>query len=280
MKMTKRCLALVLALLLAMGTAGALADVKINKTNFPDANFRKYVQQNIDTNGDGKLTAKEMNAVKELQLYNMGIKDLKGIENFKKLETLSCEKNKLKKVDLSKNTRLMSVDVNGNKSLTSLKLGNLKKLEMLRVMDVPKLKSLDLGGCPIVRKAVGQQLIDASSKHASYGLGEEQPNVYADVKLTMKKGSKVLRKYGKPTAIKLSKKAATMHMGNEFVWSDFDVFIKTTPATAVYPIKISSSNQDVVDTYYDYFYGLSEGESTLTVSCGKATATLKVTVEY
>ena len=37
-----------------------LADVKINATNFPDANFRSFVAETYDSNGDGTLSDDEI----------------------------------------------------------------------------------------------------------------------------------------------------------------------------------------------------------------------------
>lgn len=280
MKMTKRCLALVLALLLALGAVGALADVKINKTNFPDANFRKYVQQNIDTNGDGKLTAKEMNAVKMLELYESPIANLKGIENFKKLTYLSVGgSSKLKKVDLSKNSLLKELYLDGNRNLSSVKLGTKKKLMYLSAVDDPKLKSLDIGGCPILKKAV-KQLRWASSADAAYGsFDDNSGTMLLRAKTKLMNGTKVLRKYAKPTAVAFTKKSVKVSVGGNFTLDDLGVFIKTTPANVVYPTKVTSGDLNIVDEDGSEFVALEEGTTTLTLTCGGKKATIKVTVE-
>ena len=91
MKQVKRCLALVLALLLALGAMGAMAastSVKINSTNFPDSAFRKYVKAELDTNKDKKLSAKEIKAATSIDVSNKGIADLTGIEHFTALTSL------------------------------------------------------------------------------------------------------------------------------------------------------------------------------------------------
>ena len=41
----------------------AAADVEINDVNFPDENFRKYVSEKVDTDGNGKLSENEIERV-------------------------------------------------------------------------------------------------------------------------------------------------------------------------------------------------------------------------
>ncbi|MBQ6347052.1 MAG: hypothetical protein IJI71_05775 [Clostridia bacterium] len=63
-------------------------DVAINKANFPDKAFRAYVKENVDTDGNGKLTRAERKAVEELYVTNMGITDLdKDTGYFRLLKT-------------------------------------------------------------------------------------------------------------------------------------------------------------------------------------------------
>lgn len=70
--MTKRILSVLLALLLALSAVSALAEVQpkaakavaINAKNFPDKTFRKALKKICDKNGDGKLSAAEIKAVK------------------------------------------------------------------------------------------------------------------------------------------------------------------------------------------------------------------------
>ncbi|MBQ6348242.1 MAG: hypothetical protein IJI71_11895, partial [Clostridia bacterium] len=69
---------------------------KINKANFPAADFRNYVLANIDSNGDKKLSKAEAEAVTELMLRTYedaeeginawSISTLKGVEYFPNLE--------------------------------------------------------------------------------------------------------------------------------------------------------------------------------------------------
>lgn len=107
----KRTLALVLALLMVLGTVGALAassSVRINRTNFPDATFRKYVRQ-FDKNKDGKLSQAERNAIKAMDLKEMNIRNLKGIQYFSRLQELDTSSFPLSSIDLSGCPRLKKI---------------------------------------------------------------------------------------------------------------------------------------------------------------------------
>ena len=52
------------------------------KDAFQDVNFREYVMNYVDTDGNGRLNYDEVQAVKELQIAQKGIKDLTGINVF------------------------------------------------------------------------------------------------------------------------------------------------------------------------------------------------------
>lgn len=83
-----------LCLLPALALAEGAADVAIDPTNFPDANFRAYVCT-FDTDNDDRLTPAELAAVKSMRLIRRSIGDLKGIEHFTALTKLLCQNNQL-----------------------------------------------------------------------------------------------------------------------------------------------------------------------------------------
>ncbi len=149
-KYTNILTALILALamvltMLAPGvipTAEAAGDVTINATNFPDENFRSYVSNNIDSNGDGKLSTSEIAAVTELDVGQRGITSLKGVEYFTALKLLYCYKNSLTALDVSKNTALTHINC-ANNSLTALDVSKNTKLDTL-YCDNNQLTSLDV----------------------------------------------------------------------------------------------------------------------------------------
>ena len=143
------------------------ADIPINASHFPDENFRTYVQENIDTDGNGALSEGESAAVTDVNVDSMGIASLQGIECFPNLATLSCSYNELSSLDVSKNTALTMLECTENQ-LTRLDVSQCPELAFLNCignqltsLDVSKntkllnldcgsnqLTSLDLSHCP------------------------------------------------------------------------------------------------------------------------------------
>ena len=114
------------AVLLLPKSANAAAGIPINKRYFPDAKFRDYILEKIDTNGDKYLSASEASAVKKIELDSSyaPIKTLIGIGNFKNLTFLSCNEIGLTSLDLSGNPALVTLYCWSNPELTSLELQN------------------------------------------------------------------------------------------------------------------------------------------------------------
>ena len=132
--MKKKLLSILLCLVMVVGLLPtavlAAGDVEINEANFPDANFRSYVQTEFDKDGDKKLSSAEIAAVKEIIASTKGIKNLKGIEFFTALETLNCVQCELTELDVSKNTELTKLYCRENK-LTELDVSKNTKLTIL-----------------------------------------------------------------------------------------------------------------------------------------------------
>ena len=134
------------------GIAVQSAGVAIDNTNFPDANFRTVVE-NFDTNKDGNLSDTEIAAVEEIDCYDKGISNLKGIEYFTALRSLNCGCNQLTSLDVSKNTaltdlhcgdnQLTALDVSKNTALTNLYCSR----NQLTALDVSKNTALTGLGC-------------------------------------------------------------------------------------------------------------------------------------
>ena len=93
---------MLVAIMLCLGTfvlvnkpaKAATTYVKINSTNFPDANVRSDVKKSVDKNKDGKLSKKERNNCTKLSLTGTKkahIKSLKGIAFFPNLKSVSLE---------------------------------------------------------------------------------------------------------------------------------------------------------------------------------------------
>ena len=130
-----------LCLLPALALAEGAADVAIDPTNFPDANFRTYVST-FGTDNDDRLTPTELAAVKSMRLIGKSIGDLTGIEHFTALTHLRCQKNQLTSLDVSKNTALEELDC-GDNQLTSLDVSANTALKELYCGDNP-LTALDV----------------------------------------------------------------------------------------------------------------------------------------
>ena len=84
--------------------------VPINKTTFPDDAFRSFCQNKWGNT----LTATEVNAVQKMDISNLGIVDITGLNYFVHLTELFCNGNSIRILDLSANTALQYVECNDN----------------------------------------------------------------------------------------------------------------------------------------------------------------------
>ena len=160
-------------------------------TPIPDLSFENYLEThnasgNIDTYpntmGDGIMgnalveTAK-INTVTSLNVINLGINQLTGIEDFSALVVLNCQDNNLGTLDVSQNLDLQTLvcqdnqitNLNlgtipnlsqlfcGNNQLTSIDITPFINLTWLEINDNPGLSSLDVSGNSILQR------IDASN---------------------------------------------------------------------------------------------------------------------
>ena len=133
--------------------------IEINETNFPDENFRNYVQSFDTVDDDEILSAEEIAAVTEIQVSDMGISDLKGIEHFTALIYLNCMNNSLTSLDVSGCTaleylnclknNLTSLDVSGCTALTDLVCYD-NSLTTLDLSENTALEYLDCKGNPLI----------------------------------------------------------------------------------------------------------------------------------
>ena len=104
--------------------------VLIDENNFPDDNFRAYVEQKMDADKNGRLSENEIDNVLIIDVNNREISSLKGIEFFSKLKELYCNNNSLDSLDVSQNIMLeylncacnflKELDVSQNSSLNYL----------------------------------------------------------------------------------------------------------------------------------------------------------------
>jgi len=126
--------------------------VFVSEMAFPDENFRNWLLSQ-DYGKSGYITAAGLAGVATIIVNKMSIADLKGIEYFTALENLKCYNNKLKALDVSKNTALKFLDcsenqlttlnVSTNTALTTLSCEN----NQLTALDVKANTALEILYC-------------------------------------------------------------------------------------------------------------------------------------
>jgi len=131
-RVTATFLVLFLAFALLPITAFAAGNVEINETNFPDANFRNYVNDNIPHANPAYITQAEAEAINVIDVSNLSITSLTGIEFFTNLQILYATSNQLTTLDFSQNTALMFLDLSNNQ-LTTLDLSQNTTLTFLNL---------------------------------------------------------------------------------------------------------------------------------------------------
>ena len=97
------------------------------KLNFPDEEFRRFLKECCDKNGDGKLDVD----IKNMTIpASYAIKRLKGIEFFEDLEKLDCHGIGLTELNVGKNFKLEELDCSDNQLKESYPIlsSGLKKL--------------------------------------------------------------------------------------------------------------------------------------------------------
>ena len=125
--------------------AREITEVEINAENFPDANFRKYLKEKEDRNGDGILNGLEL-LTSYIDAYGRHISDLTGIEFFTELELLYCNNNELTSLDVSHNKKLKALDCFNNQ-LETLVLGEQNNLNRILCQN-NELTELDVSTAP------------------------------------------------------------------------------------------------------------------------------------
>jgi hypothetical protein len=113
--------------------------------NIPDANFKNaLISAGVDTNEDGEISYAEAAVIKKLDVHEMNISDMTGIEEFIFLDTLYCYGNQITNLDVSNCLSLISLWC-GNNQLASLDVSHNIALEDLRC-HLNQLASLDVSG--------------------------------------------------------------------------------------------------------------------------------------
>lgn len=112
-----------------------IPSIPIDETTFPDEKFREYILDNIDTGEkDGALSYEERTSVRVIDVKNMGISSLEGLDYFENLEELDCSNNSLEELRSYKTKKMKKVNCSKN-HLTSLTFRNSKALEVIDCSD-------------------------------------------------------------------------------------------------------------------------------------------------
>ena len=143
--------------------------VAIDKANFPDDSFRKYVSDNCDTVKDGVLSLDEISNVTGIGITNNpNLKSLKGIEHFTALKNLNCHDIGISSLDVSKNTALEFLDCS-NTGIKTLVVSNNTKLTYLDCSNTG-IQTLDVSNNPdlttLACSNTGIQTLDVSKNTA------------------------------------------------------------------------------------------------------------------
>ena len=124
---------MIVAILLTVSDKDVKADpygIEVDETTFPDANFRHYVEYYLD-NGDGILFDAEIAGIVDIDLKNLNIGNLEGIQYFTELKKLDCSHNSLTLLNLDHNTKLEWLNCSYN------------SLKTIWITHCPELKHLD-----------------------------------------------------------------------------------------------------------------------------------------
>ena len=155
---SKKIMGLLLALVMLIGclpfniieTYAAPGDVAIDATNFPDENFRDYVKKKFDKDNSGALSQDELDDVSSINIMEMNISSVKGIEYFSNLLSFEGYRNKLTELDISHNPALTYVGC-GDNQLTALDISHNPALEYFYCGN-NQLKELDLSHNPALTR--------------------------------------------------------------------------------------------------------------------------------
>ena len=106
------------------GNMSLAADISVDEAHFPDAAFRSYVFEKIDSNHDGQLSEEEIASVTVITFEEgdaEGCESLEGIKYFTNLDALHCSNRELKTLDVSGMDKITILDCSDNQ-LTELNL--------------------------------------------------------------------------------------------------------------------------------------------------------------
>ena len=140
--------------IVVFSNADASEQVKINQessypsdvlTRVEDENLKKFLKENFDTNGDGKISKDEALAVTDIVYSGTNLISAAGIEYFENVEILDLNSNSmLTSLNASELTKLRVLNLNGCSNISEINLEGSNALEELNIGLCSKLTSVDL----------------------------------------------------------------------------------------------------------------------------------------
>lgn len=132
------------------GMQSKTSSIKIDSTHFPDKCFQEYVRKQFDTNKDGTLSLEEIDAAVTIEIGQSGLRSVRGIEYFSKLQELKVYGGELANLDVRKNKKLKKLSCTSVR-IKDLKVAGLSELEEITA-DGNYMTELELSGLKRLRK--------------------------------------------------------------------------------------------------------------------------------
>ncbi len=117
---------------------------------FPDDAFREFITSHYDVDefdgkNDGWIRHSDLRATRDLNVENLGIASMKGLELFTQLRNLNCSKNQLTELDVSRLSVLYNLNCSENQ-LTKINVSNNTSLYELNCSN-NQLTQIDVSNC-------------------------------------------------------------------------------------------------------------------------------------
>ncbi|MCB0375253.1 MAG: T9SS type A sorting domain-containing protein, partial [Sinomicrobium sp.] len=116
-------------------------------TQIPDPNFEQaLIDQAIDSEGllNGLVLTSDISGIISLDVYNLGIMDMTGIEDFASLVNLRCDANLLTSLSVSSNSNLRRLYCQNNQLSGSVDLRGLGSLLIFNAVNNPALSCVEV----------------------------------------------------------------------------------------------------------------------------------------
>ena len=155
----KLLLALALMGLLLTGQAMAVSGIEITVDTFPDQALREWVLENIDEDGSETLSELEVEQVLVLDLDDLGIVSLEGIQYFDCASTIYCDHNALEEIDLTKMPQVTDLYCDDNRltSTRDIHISKDSRLKYICCWNNP-IADIDLRHMPNLVRISGQRV--------------------------------------------------------------------------------------------------------------------------